>query len=249
MKAKVEHAKEIIQDSVNKYEKIAVACSFGKDSMVTIHLARSVEPKIHIFSIMTRYKPRETFEYLKKTNREMNLGIIVYMVADSILEILKDNNLELKLLPTNEFNIVASKTKKETGKEIYEINPDECCRLLKVEPTKLAVKDLDAWITGLRNTEGRVREDYQEVEQKGGLVKINPILTFTEEEVLQYLHEHNIPLHPWYTKDLPDGRRYRSLGCAPCTIPIMPTQKERDGRWQNTSKCGGECGIHTQKLK
>ena len=96
---------------------------------------------------------------------------------------------------------------------------------------------------------GRVRKDYQEVEYKGGLVKINPILTFTEVEVLQYLRDQNIPLHPWYTQEFPDGRTYRSLGCAPCTKPVYPEQLEREGRWQNTSKCGGECGIHTRVLK
>ena len=167
----------------------------------------------------------------------------------NIPEAFQDNNLELRLLPNEEFYQTASRIKDETGREIYEVSPDECCRILKVEPTKIAVRDLDAWICGLRNTEGRVREDYQEVERKGGLIKINPILTFTEEEVLQYLQDHEIPLHPWYTTELPDGRKYRSLGCAPCTEPIFEEQLERDGRWQNTSKCGGECGIHTQRLK
>lgn len=249
MRRKVKHAKKLIEDTVRKYKRSAVACSFGKDSMVTVHLAREVDPHIPVFSIMTLYKPRETFEYLKIINREMNLDVTVYIVTDSIPEAFQDNNLDVRLLSDEEFHQTASKIKNETGKEIYEANPDECCRLLKVEPTKIAVRDLDAWICGLRNTEGRVREDYQEVEEKGGLIKINPILIFTEEDVLQYLQDHEISLHPWYTTELPDGRKYRSLGCAPCTKPILEVQLERDGRWQNTSKCGGECGIHTQRLK
>lgn len=249
MQEKVEHAKSLIADTVNKYKSTAVACSFGKDSMVTIHLAREVDPHIPVFSIMTLYKPKETFEYLKAMDTQMNLNTIVYMVADSIPEAFKDNNLDLRLLSYEEFQQTASQIKSKTGKEIYDADPDECCRILKVEPTKTAVKDLDAWICGLRNTEGRVRENYQEVEEKGGLVKVNPILTFTEEDVLQYMQDHKIPLHPWYTTKLPDGRKYRSLGCEPCTKPILENQLERDGRWQNTSKCGGECGIHTQRLK
>ncbi len=249
MRAKIEHAKELIEDTVRKYERVAVACSFGKDSMVTLHLAREVDPRIPVFSIMTPFKPRETFEYLRRMNRRMNLDVTVYMVADSIPEALQDSDLNVRLLPTDKFCQIASKTKVETGKEIYEVNPDECCRLLKVEPIKVAVRDLDAWICGLRNTEGRTRRDYQEIEKKGELVKINPILTFTETEVLQYLQDHKIPLHPWYTMECQDGRRYRSLGCAPCTKPVFECQSERDGRWQNTSKCGGECGIHTKRLK
>ncbi len=248
-KEKVEHAKKLIEDVVKEYERIAVACSFGKDSMVIVHLAREVDPHIDVFSIMTPYKPRKTFEYLREMNRQMNLGITVYMVADSVPKALQDGDLEVRLLPSEDFYQAKSRIKRETGKEIYEVNPNECCGLLKVEPTKVAVRDLDAWITGLRNTEGRTREDYQEIEEKGGLVKINPILTFTEEDVFEYLQEHEISLHPWYTTEFSDGKKYRSLGCEPCTKPIYPDQLERDGRWKNTSKCGGECGIHTQRLK
>ena len=246
---KIEHALDLIKRSIKQYPKIAVACSFGKDSMVVVHLARRVDPNIPIFSIMTLYKPQETFEHLVRMKREMDLALTVYMVADNIPKSLKDANLEVRLLSSKEFHETAARVKKETGKEIYEVEPDECCRLLKVEPTKVAVRDLDAWICGLRETEGRTRADYQEVEVRGNLVKINPILKFTEKEVSQYLQDNGIPLHPWYTTKFPDGRSYRSLGCATCTTPIYPYQSERDGRWKDTSKCGGECGIHTQTLK
>jgi len=238
---KIEHAKELIEEAVRKYPRIAVACSFGKDSMVTAHLARQVRPDIPIFSVMTLYKPRETFDYLRTMNERMNLGTTVYIVADSVPEALRDGCLEVKLLPAEGFKLKASQVEAQTGSRIYEINPDECCRLLKVEPTKVAVSNLDAWICGLRNTEGRTRKDYQEIEDKGGLIKINPILTFTEAEIWRYMATRGIEPHPWY------GRGYRSLGCAPCTHP--GGELERDGRWQNTSKCGGECGIHTQTLK
>ncbi len=238
---KIEHAKELIEEAIRKYPRIAVACSFGKDSMVTVHLAREVDPKIKIFAVMTPYKPRETYDYLRLMNEKMNLRTTVYMVADSVPEALRDGSLEVKMLPTEEFKLKASQVEAETGKAIYETDPDECCRLLKVDPTKVAVSNLDAWITGLRNTEGRTRVDYQEIEDKGGLIKINPILTFTEAEVWRYIATYGIEPHPWY------GKGYRSLGCAPCSHP--GGELERDGRWQDTSKCGGECGIHTQKLK
>lgn len=242
---KIAHGKKLIEEAVKKYPKIAVACSFGKDSMVTVHIARSIEPKIPIFSIMTVHKPKETFEYLVKMNDIMNLNVTVYMVAEEIPKVFLNKELEVILLSTNELE----KSKKLFSNPMYKSNPDECCRILKVNPTKLAVKDLDAWISGLRNTEGRIREDYKEIENKGGLVKINPILTFTEEEIFRYLNENKIEIHPWYTKKFPDGKKYRSLGCGPCTNPIYPHELERQGRWQGTSKCGGECGIHTLQLK
>lgn len=249
LEKKVEHAKELIANAIKEYKRTAVACSFGKDSMVAVHLSRNVNQSIPVFSIMTIYKPKETFQYLKEMNRKMNLNLRVYIVAEKIPEELKDEQLDIKLLSFGDFYDISKKNREEAGKELYEAKPDECCRLLKVEPTKIAVKDLDAWITGLRRTEGRIREDYQEIEKRGNLVKINPILDFTESDVLEYLQKNNIPLHPFYSKEFEDGRKYRSLGCWPCTRPIFPYQLEREGRWQDTSKCGGECGIHTQTLK
>lgn len=241
MEEKVQYAKELIKYSLKNYPRVAVACSFGKDSMVTLHIAREVNPNIKVFSVMTQYKPRETFEYLKKMNRKWNLGAVVYLVGDSIPAALQDDSLEVRLLPAEEFNQEASQVEAQTGRKIYEVSPDECCRLLKVEPTKVAVSSLDAWICGLRNTEGRTRQDYQEIENKGGLIKLNPILTFSEADIWRYIATRGIEPHPWY------GKGYRSLGCAPCTHP--GGELERDGRWRDTIKCGGECGIHTQRLK
>lgn len=241
MEDKVEHAKQLIEGALRNYPRVAVASSFGKDSMVTVHLAREVDPNIKIFSIMTQYEIRETFDYLKLMNEKWKLGTTVYMVADSIPEALQDNSLEVILLPTEEFYQKRSQIETETGLRIYEINPDECCRLLKVEPTKVAVSNLDAWISGIRCTEGITRVDFKEIEDKGGLIKINPILTFTEAEIWRYIATRDIKPHPWY------GKGYRSLGCAPCSAP--GGELERDCRWKGTSKCGGECGIHTQRLK
>ncbi len=149
MEQKIEHAQQLIREAVRNYPKVAVACSFGKDSMVIVHLAREVEPEIKIFSVMTQFKPGETFDYLKLMNRKWNLGTTVYMVADSIPEALQDGgSLEVKLLPAEEFKHKSSQAMAQTGKAIYEVEPDECCRLLKVEPTKVAVTGLEAWITG-----------------------------------------------------------------------------------------------------
>lgn len=242
---KIEHAKDIMRHAIEKWPKIAVACSFGKDSMVVVDVARKVDPEIPIFAIMTPNKPSETFEYLVEMNSLMNLNVKVFLVADEVPKILKDANVETILLPTDEYKKASAKCTNDIWKE----QPDLCCKLLKVDPTKEAVKDLEAWCTGLRNTEGRTRLDYKEIENKNGLMKINPILTFEEEEVMAYLRDNNIPIHPWYEMEFEDGRKYRSLGCATCTKPIHAEQLEREGRWIDTSKCGGECGIHTQNLK
>lgn len=129
--------------------------------------------------------------------------------------------------------------------ELYKTNPDTCCDILKVEPVKRAVEEMHVgcWVTGLRCTEGRTRTDFKEVEERDkGLVKLNPILIWKEREVWQYLAIYSVPVNPLYAEG------YRSLGCAPCS-KITSDDNERAGRWIGTSKCGGECGIHTRPLK
>lgn len=133
----------------------------------------------------------------------------------------------------------------EIPDRLYETDPDECCRILKVEPVRWAIDEMgvDCWVTGLRSTEGRTRTDYKEVEERDeGLIKLNPILLWKEREVWQYLALYNVPVNPLYKEG------YRSLGCEPCTR-ISHEEDERAGRWLNTSKCGGECGIHTRPLR
>lgn len=129
--------------------------------------------------------------------------------------------------------------------EIYKTDPDRCCEILKVQTARRAIEEMGAacWVTGLRCTEGRTRTDFEEIEERDeGLRKLNPILIWDEREVWEYLAIHQVPVNPLYAEG------YRSLGCEPCTR-ISTAPDERAGRWMGTSKCGGECGIHTRSLK
>ena len=132
----------------------------------------------------------------------------------------------------------------EIPDKLYATDPDRCCDILKVQPMRQAIKemDVDCWVTGLRCTEGRTRTDFREIEERDkGLIKLNPILIWYEREIWQYLALNAVPVNPYYAKG------YRSLGCWPCT-KIAQGADKRAGRWVGTSKCGGECGIHTKPL-
>jgi len=207
---KIEHSKEIIRKALKEYGKVRLACSFGKDSMVVLHLALQVDRDIDVFAVMTPYKPIETFEYMDKMKREWELNLTEY-TSD---EIVPD--------------------------KLYKTNPNKCCEILKVEPTKKALEGYDAWITGLRNDEGETRRGYKEIEKHDTITKINPILNWSEREIWVYMAINGIPPHPWYKLG------YRSIGCAPCTAIIDDEEPERNGRWKGTDKCAGECGIHTK---
>jgi len=211
---KVDRALRLIQEAYEEYgDRLVVANSLGKDSMVVWDLAKRVSPFIKGFIVTTRFKPRETVDF-------MNRLVAQYP--------------ELRIFRNDE----------PIPERLYETDPDRCCDILKVEPTRRAIEEMNVacWVTGLRCTEGRTRTDFQEIEERDkGLIKLNPILTWYEREVWQYLAIHRVPVNPLYAEG------YRSLGCAPCTR-ISTGPDERAGRWIGTSKCGGECGIHTRPL-
>lgn len=203
---KIEDAKALITSSVKKYPKIILGCSFGKDSMVTLHLTLSVKPDIPVFSILADTEFPETYNFAKKIAKEYRLNYKEYI--------------------------------------FHQERGGKCCGTPKVEKTKEALKDYDAWISGVRRTEGISRADFQPVEEKNGLVKINPILDFTELDIWRYLALNNIPINPMYQKG------YRSLGCKLCSFPEEDeSETERAGRWKGTPNACGECGIHTHPLR
>ncbi len=216
MQKKITHSLRLISDALDRYKDIACFSSFGKDSVVTMDLCRRVNPNMQIICILTPYKFLLTRQYKDYLTRKWGLNIKTY-----------DRSL-----------ITHSNGKKN----LYEVSPEECCNYYKVEPTKQAIKEfqLEAWISGLRGTEGHTRKFLDEIEVRDGLVKINPILKWTEADVWLYHSANNIAPNPLYMQG------YRSLGCEPCSKPY--TTEERSGRWVGTSKAAGECGIHTQSL-
>jgi phosphoadenosine phosphosulfate reductase len=105
-----------------------------------------------------------------------------------------------------------------------------------------ALKDMKAWISGIRRDQTSVRARARILElQEDGLLKINPLLNWTKEDVKRYAAEHRLPAHPLFQRD------YRSIGCSPCTIAIGVNDNERAGRWSGRGKV--ECGLHTQMFQ
>lgn len=121
---------------------------------------------------------------------------------------------------------------------------EECCRGVKVEKFKEVVCNLDCWFSGIRKDEGLTRSHFQYVEEMDGLVKVNPILDFTEKDIWRYIAVHGLPVNPLY------GMGYRSLSCRLCSAQENDeNESERAGRWKGTIYEGRECGIHTQSLR
>ena len=113
-----------------------------------------------------------------------------------------------------------------------------CCQFRKVEPLRRAVAGSRAWLTSLKRSDGPTRADTPIVGWDGtfGLVKVNPLATWTDDDVECYLADHELPRHPLVS------RGYRSIGCAPTTRPVVEGEDARAGRWAGLDKT--ECGLH-----
>ncbi|MFP5022280.1 phosphoadenylyl-sulfate reductase [Pseudonocardia phyllosphaerae] len=124
------------------------------------------------------------------------------------------------------------------GKDLFARRPDRCCHLRKVVPLEKTLARYDAWITGVRRVEAPTRANTPLItyDDKFGLVKINPIAAWSDEEMQAYIDANSILVNP-----LVDAG-YPSIGCAPCTAKPAPGADPRSGRWAGRAKT--ECGLH-----
>ena len=115
---------------------------------------------------------------------------------------------------------------------------EQCCQFRKVEPLRRALAGKRAWLTSLKRSDGPTRAEAPIVSWDAtfGLVKVNPLATWTENDITSYLADHDLPVHPL----IPRG--YRSIGCAPTTRPVAEGDDPRAGRWSGLDK--SECGLH-----
>jgi phosphoadenosine phosphosulfate reductase len=126
----------------------------------------------------------------------------------------------------------------EFGKDLWARDPNACCAMRKVEPLTRTLAGYDAWVTGVRRVEAPTRAGTPLVtyDEKFGLVKVNPIAAWSDEEMQAYIDAHGVLVNPLVAEGYP------SIGCAPCTAKPAPGADPRSGRWAGTGKI--ECGLH-----
>jgi phosphoadenosine phosphosulfate reductase len=192
-----------------------MSTAFGKSGMVILHLVREVAPNLPIYFLNTGFHFAETLAYAEELRKKWNLNLI----------------LKLPKVHGDAFT-------KEYGERLYQVDPDLCCHKNKVEPFDEILQEHQGWITGVRRDQGQSRAQAEPLELlEGGMLKIQPLVTWKLEDVQKYVSEHDIPLHPLFA----DG--FTSIGCEPCTKrPLVPGD-ERSGRWAGIAK--KECGLHT----
>jgi len=219
-----EEPEAVLEWAIERFApRIAISTAFQKDGAVLLHLAYAIDPTIQVFSVDTGRLPPETHELVEQL-RERYPG------------------MELDLLSPNARQV--QRMVGRHGPNLFYRQVEHrlvCCNIRKVQPLTRHLATLDAWITGLRRDQWASRTDIRKVEidhDHGGIVKLNPLAEWTEDEVWDYVREREIPYHPLY------DRGYTSIGCAPCTRALAPGEQSRDGRWWWEQNAPKECGIH-----
>jgi len=214
---------EILKAGVDAAQgEVKLACSFSIEDVVIIDMIKNIGLPIGIFALDTGRLNEETYEVADAITERYGIPIDWYFPGNDAVE----------------------KLEREKGlfsfRESLE-NRHECCRIRKVEPLGRALKGLAGWVTGLRREQSVTRTGLAPIEldeANGGIFKINPLLEWSEQQVLDYAKVHAIPVSRLYAQG------YRSIGCAPCTRPVSPGEHARAGRWWWEDPEHKECGLH-----
>ncbi len=210
-----ESPEALLKWATETFPSITLACSFGAEDVVLVDLLQKVSPRTDIFYLDTDFHFKETYETRDKLSEKYNITFV---------------QVKPKLTPEQQAA--------QHGDELWKSDPNKCCNIRKVEPLVEILGKYDAWITGIRRDQAPTRANAKKVEYdtKFGLVKFNPLASWTSEDVWNYIREHNVPYNPLH------DRNYPSIGCEHCTRPVAPGEDPRAGRWANTDKT--ECGLH-----
>ena len=202
--------------------KVVFSTSLGHEDQVITQLIASQNLPIQIFSLDTGRLFPETLDLLSRTEAKYKTRIKVYYPATSSVEKLVGD------IGINGF---------------YESveNRKSCCFVRKVEPLKRALAGNEIWVTGLRAEQSPNRSEMKRIEwdEANQIIKYNPLLDWTFDQMIAYITEHKIPYNPLHDQG------FISIGCAPCTRAILPGEDARAGRWwwEESKK---ECGLHAR---
>ncbi len=201
---------------------VSLACSFSLEDVAIIDIAHAAGINLGVFALDTGRLNEETYE-----------------VADALVE-----RYRLKIdwyFPMHE---EVEKLERAEGLFSFRESLDKrhaCCHIRKVEPLSRALKGLAGWVTGMRREQSVTRSDLKAIERdelNGGILKINPLIDWSEEQLASYTEAQNLPKNRLYSQG------YRSIGCAPCTRAVQPGEDARAGRWWWENPEHKECGLH-----
>ena len=207
---------------LNEYKgRIALSSSLGLEDQVLTEMVCAIDKNTKIFTLDTGRLFPETYDLIHRTNQKYGIQMQVYFPEAAKVE----EMVSLKGINLFYNSIDDRKT---------------CCRIRKIEPLKRAFAGLEVWICGLRRDQSVTRSEMQPIEwdENNGLIKLNPLINWSENQVRDYIMERKIPYNPLH------DRGYPSIGCQPCTRAVFPGEDLRAGRWWWENPDTKECGLH-----
>ncbi len=220
---------EILGLALENFDNIAISFS-GAEDVVLIDIATKIRPDVKVFSLDTGRLHAETYRFIEQVRNHYKISIDVLSPDKDALE----------------------KFVREKGLySFYQDGHKECCGIRKVVPLRNKLATLDAWITGQRKDQSPgTRADVPVVEKDMAfstadhvLIKFNPLSYWSSAQVWQYIRENDVPFNELH------NRGFISIGCEPCTRPVLPNQHEREGRWWWEEATMKECGLHAGNLQ
>ena len=200
----------------------AFACSFGVEDMVLLDAIALNARGIEVFTLDTGRLPEETHALLESVRDRYPIAIRTYFPDARTIQAWVEQNG-----PNAFYKSVSQR--------------QQCCQIRKVEPLQRALAGKKSWITGLRREQSQARQTLasESWDDANGLIKINPLLEWTSDDVWAYIKINDVPYNALH------DRGYPSIGCAPCTRAVQPGEDSRAGRWwwESSTK---ECGLHAQ---
>jgi phosphoadenosine phosphosulfate reductase len=201
--------------------RLGFATSLGAEDQVLTEMIAGIEPKVKIFTLDTGRLFPETYDLLDSTVKRYKVKIDVYFPDAARVE---------EMVNKKGINLFYDSVE----------NRKLCCHIRKIEPLTRALKGVDAWISGLRREQSVTRHNGKLVEWdvNNRMIKVNPLIEWTNDDVWDYIRVKNIPYNKLHDKGYP------SIGCLPCTRPVAPGEDIRSGRWWWEEPAMKECGLH-----
>ncbi|HLN53430.1 MAG TPA: phosphoadenylyl-sulfate reductase [Lentimicrobium sp.] len=215
-------AEEVLDYMFNIFEgRAGFSTSLGVEDQVILHMLNSINKSAYIFTLDTGRLFPETYDLLDINSKRYEVKISVYF---------PDNQQVERMVNEKGVNLFYESIE----------NRQLCCHIRKIEPLKRAFVGLNAWVTGIRKGQSMTRKDFKTVEwdEKNGLIKVNPLIDWSEKQVWDFIHDYKVPYNKLHDKGFP------SIGCQPCTRAIMPGEDIRAGRWWWENPETRECGLH-----
>lgn len=206
--------------------RIVQSTSMGPEDQVITNMICNIDPGTRVVTLDTGRLPQETLDLIDKSSEHFGIRIEVFFP---------------------DFRKVQEMTGKHGVNLFYESieNRKMCCGIRKDEPIRRALKGQDAWICGLRKdqTVSRFFNKMVEWDEAHGLIKLNPLIDWTEKQVWAYIRSNKIPYNALHDQGYP------SIGCRPCTRAVEPGEDSRAGRWWWEQSEQKECGLHNRDIK